>query len=195
MNIYNEEAMRKILRQIMLTARGELLPDQIQEWSGSLISKLAAFPQMIRAQNIMCFLSIKNEVDLRPFIYEAQQDGKKILIPRVETKNLMVAAEYQPSKTTRGPFDITEPVGESFDPQQIDVVLVPGLVFDYNGYRLGYGGGYYDRFLPLLRPDAFICGVCYDFQIVETVFPHAEDIAVDWIVTEKSEVVVNWEQF
>lgn len=195
MNIYNEEAMRKTLRQIMLSARGEISPDQVQEFSGSIISKLAAFPQIAKAQNIMSFLSIKNEVDLKSFIDEAQQDGKKILLPRVETKKLMVAAEYQQGRTTQSSFGIIEPVGEPFDPQQIDVVLVPGLVFDYQGYRLGYGGGYYDRFLPLLRPDAFICGVCYDFQIVETVFPHAEDIAVDWIVTEKSEVVVNWEQF
>ena len=73
---------------------------------------------------------------------------------------------------------------------QIDVVLVPGLVFDSSGHRLGYGKGYYDRFLSLLYPHTFICGVCYDFQVADNVFPHPGDIPMHCIVTEKSEIVI-----
>lgn len=196
MNVHDENTMRKSLRQIMLAARGKLSAAEVDLMSGKIIAKLGAFQQIIEAETIMCFLSIKNEVDLFPFIYEYKLQGKRILVPRVEkSAGVIRAVEFQQDRTRTGPFGIIEPEGEPVDEKLIDVVLVPGLVFDYQGYRLGYGAGYYDRFLPLLRPDAFACGVCYDWQVVETVFPHAGDIAVDWIVTDKSEVVINWEQF
>ncbi|HNX29833.1 MAG TPA: 5-formyltetrahydrofolate cyclo-ligase [Syntrophomonadaceae bacterium] len=195
MNIYDEDNMRKSLRQIMLTARGELSFEQVQELSGSIIAKLDAFKQITEAENIMCFLSIKNEVNLYPFIDQAREQGKRILVPRVRTAGVIEAVEYQLERTRKGLYGIIEPEGEPVEAKQIDAVLVPGLGFDYQGYRLGYGGGYYDRFLTLLREDTFICGVCYDFQVVETVFPQPQDKAVDWIVTDKSEVVIDWEHF
>lgn len=194
MVLNDNDNMRKSLRQIMLNARGELTLEQVQAMSSNIIDKVGAFQQIAEAESIMCFLSIKNEVNLYPFIEETRKQGKKILVPRVEGKAIK-AIEYQMEYTRKGPYGIIEPEGEPVDERQIDVVLVPGLVFDYQGYRLGYGAGYYDRFLPLLRPDAFTCGVCYDWQVVETIFPKTKDVAVDWIVTDKSEVVVNWEQF
>ncbi len=194
MPVYDQDNMRKSLRQIMLEARNQLTAAEVQEMSGSIISKLSAFKQIAQAQNIMCFLSIKNEVKLYPFIEQAREQGQRILVPRVESDGIK-AVEYQLERTRRGSFGIIEPEGEPVDEKLIDAVLVPGLVFDYNGYRLGYGAGYYDRFLPLLRPDAFLCGVCYDWQVVETILPQEKDVPVDWIVTDKSEVVVNWDQF
>ncbi|HPF44354.1 MAG TPA: 5-formyltetrahydrofolate cyclo-ligase [Syntrophomonadaceae bacterium] len=195
MNMYDQNNMRKSLRQIMLTARGELALEQVQEMSGSIIQKLGDFKQITEAETVMCFLSIKNEVNLYPFIDQAQEQGKRVLVPRVESAGAIRAVEYQLESVRKGPYGIIEPEGEPVDEKLIDAVLVPGLVFDFQGYRLGYGAGYYDRFLPLLRPDTFVCGVCYDWQVVETVFPQTKDVAVDWIVTDKSEVVVNWDRF
>ena len=194
MTMDDQNNARKSLRQTMLEARGSLAVEQVLEMSGSIISKLSAFKQITQAQCIMCFLSIKNEVNLYPFIEQAQGRGQRILVPRVESDGIK-AIEYQLERTRRGSFGIIEPEGEPVDEKLIDVVLVPGLVFDYQGYRLGYGAGYYDRFLPRLRRDAFFCGVCYDWQVVETIFPKEKDVPVDWIVTDKSEVVINWDQF
>lgn len=191
----NEIEMRKSLRNTMRTARESLSSEMVSEYSSRIVTKLCSFSEIVQSENIMCFLSIGNEIDLRPLVNQLQKDGKQVLLPRVAGKGIMSAVIYEHDKTRKGPFGITEPEGEAFDPKKIDVVILPGLVYDYQGYRLGYGGGYYDRFLTLLRPGAFICGVCYDFQIVETVFPHAKDVAVDWIVTEKSELVVNWAHF
>ncbi len=195
MTRYDQDNMRKSLRQIMLTARGKLTLELVQEMSGSIIDKLGAFKQITEAEAVMCFLSIKNEVNLYPFIEQAREQGKRILVPRVESAGAIKAVEYQLESIHKGPYGIIEPEGEPVDEKLIDAVLVPGLVFDFQGYRLGYGAGYYDRFLPLLRPDAFICGVCYDWQVVETVFPQTRDVAVDWIITDKSEVVINWDRF
>ena len=66
----------------------------------------------------------------------------------------------------------------------MDVVVVPGSVFDRSGYRTGYGGGYYDRFLE--NTDAIRVGVCFDFQLVDDVFPEEHDKRMDFIITEKN---------
>lgn len=195
MAVLNEAQMRKALRDTMSSARSSLSRQQVEEHSGRIIAGLYNLPEIRQAGNIMCFSSIRNEVELGSFISQARQEGKHILLPRVEEKGAMSAVAYEPGNTRQGPFGIIEPAGEAFDPQKIDAVLVPALVFDFAGYRLGYGGGYYDRFLPRLRPGAFVCGVGYDFQIVETVFPHPGDVPVHWIVTEKSEIAVNWAHF
>ena len=155
MNMYDQNNMRKSLRQIMLTARGELALEQVQEMSGSIIQKLGDFKQITEAETVMCFLSIKNEVNLYPFIDQAQEQGKRVLVPRVESAGAIRAVEFQLESVRKGPYGIIEPEGEPVDEKLIDAVLVPGLVFDFQGYRLGYGAGYYDRFLPLLRPDTF----------------------------------------
>lgn len=73
--------------------------------------------------------------------------------------------------------------------------MVPGVAFDGNGHRLGYGRGFYDRFLPGLPPSVFLCGVAYEFQIVDAVFPEEQDIPMHWIVSEQSEVAVDMRFF
>lgn len=144
----------------------------------------------------MAYASINNEVDLVPLMGKWHQEGRTILLPRVEANGRMEAVKWTGwDKVKSGPFGIREPLGEPFDPDQIDAVLTPGLVFDYKGFRLGYGKGFYDRFLPRLNESAFICGVCYEFQVIENAYPHKEDIPMHWIVTDHSELVINWNYF
>ncbi len=71
-------------------------------------------------------------------------------------------------------------------PEDFDLVIVPGVAFDPTGNRLGYGAGYYDRFLPRLRPKTPTVAACFDLQMVDSVFPAAHDIPLDFIVTESS---------
>jgi 5-formyltetrahydrofolate cyclo-ligase len=83
-------------------------------------------------------------------------------------------------------FGALEPAaGEPVGPEEIDVVVVPGLAFDRRGHRVGYGGGFYDRFLGRLRPDALTVGICFSVQVVDEV-PHGRgDRPVDLVVTEQ----------
>lgn len=186
---------RDELRKMISEKRKSLSPEEVEKLSQRICQKLLEIDKIRKARVIMGFSSIKNEVNLMPFLEELRKE-KTIVLPRVMDKENMEAIEYRGKEyTSSGPFGIVEPVGEPFDPYRIDVVLVPGLVFDYKGYRLGYGRGYYDRFLPRLRKDAFLCGICYDFQVVETVYPHEADFPVHWIVTDKSEVAVNLDYF
>ncbi|MDD3889429.1 MAG: 5-formyltetrahydrofolate cyclo-ligase [Syntrophomonadaceae bacterium] len=189
-------ALRKALREDMAAQRGNLTASQVEELSAKITAKLSDLEPIRKARTIMGFASFRNEVDLIPFLEEQKRQGKTILLPRVKDKNTMEAVEFTSwEDINQGSFGIREPDGEPFDVESIDVVLVPGLVFDYRGYRLGYGRGYYDNFLVNLKKGAFICGICYEFQVVENVTPHAADIPVHWIVTEKSELCIDWDYF
>ncbi|MEQ8201510.1 MAG: 5-formyltetrahydrofolate cyclo-ligase [Syntrophomonadaceae bacterium] len=187
---------RQALRREMQARRERMTPEQVQDHSRAIAAKLLVLQPVREAVTIMGFASIGNEVDLLPLLLRWRADGRTILLPRVEKDGNLAAVELRGWETTRrGSFGIREPLGEPFPPAGIDAVIVPGLVFDGQGYRLGYGKGYYDRFLKRLAPRTFICGVCYDFQVVDTVLPHEADVAMHWVVTERSEVAVNWDFF
>lgn len=180
----------------MIAQRQALTAGQVASYSADIIARVQELDPVSRAQRIMAFASIANEVDLLPLLEQWRREGRTILLPRVEKEGSMEAIEWKGWDHVKpGPFGIREPIGEPFDPANIDVVLTPGLVFDYRGYRLGYGKGYYDRYLSRLRQGAFICGVCYEFQVIENVHPHGGDIPVHWIITDRSELVIDWDYF
>ncbi len=187
---------RKMLREQMAQKRASLLPVQAEEYSQQIIEKLWALNPIVNARAVMVFASMGNEVNLDILIKDWVNRGNTILLPRVEPGRRLVAVEFKGWQHTQcSAFGIREPQGEAVDPADIDVVIVPGLVFDGRGYRLGYGKGYYDRFLKLLTADTFKCGVCYDFQVIDDISPHVNDVPVHWIVTEKSELAVDWDFF
>ncbi len=190
------ELTKDALRRKIMAERDKLSPDKVKELSSKIACKLEKLEPIRAAKVIMGFASIRNEVDLSPFFEKAKKVNKILLLPRVEEGGIIEAVEFTGwENMVKGPFGIKEPLGKVYAPENIDVVLVPGLVFDGNGYRLGYGRGYYDRFLKRLRKRTFICGVCYEFQVVENVFPHENDIPVHWIATEKSELAIDWHYF
>ncbi len=192
----NSVKAKEDIRQNMLIRRAALNMSVVEINSAAICHKLDELKAIYQARTIMGFYGINQEVRIMPFLEEKQNQGKTILLPRVEKNGHLSAVKYGGLDQTRsGSFGIMEPVGEPYPPENIDVVIVPGLAFDYRGYRIGYGKGYYDRFLPGLRKDVFLCGVCYDFQIVENIFPQSGDIAVQWIITEQSELMVKWEFF
>lgn len=191
-----DENLRTTLRKKMLDERNKLTPIQVMDLSSKIAAKLNELEPIRNADAIMVFASIKNEVNLSMFMENKKSEGKTILLPRVKDENNMEAVEFTSwEHIAEGPYGIKEPVGEAYDAGKIDVVLVPGLVFDYKGYRLGYGKGYYDRFLTQLKKGAFICGVGYEFQVVKDIMPHEADIPVHWIVTDKSELCIDWDYF
>jgi 5-formyltetrahydrofolate cyclo-ligase len=98
----------------------------------------------------------------------------------------MVMVAFRPGDpTARSEFGMQEPVGgEEIPPQEVDALVIPGLAFDGEGFRLGYGGGFYDRYVRRTRPEALRVGICLVEQIVEEV-PHGDaDERVDRIVTQ-----------
>lgn len=191
-----QELRRQALRAQMGRRRSSLDTAQVESYSRAIAAKLMELAPLRSARVIMGFAGIGNEVDLRPWLEAQVEQGKNILLPRVENDNTLAAVQFTGwSSALPGPFGIMEPVGAQTSPNDIEAVIVPGLVFDVHGYRLGYGKGYYDRFLRLVRPTTFICGVCYEFQVVDDIGPHSGDVPVHWIVTEKTELPINADFF
>ncbi len=185
------KSFRRNIRNEMKKRRLALEQEETAQASQAIIRTLNELSPIHKAQTIMAFAAIQNEVNLMPFFEEQRRYGKNILLPRVEGDQI-AAVEWQGQQAgSISPFGIYEPFGDAYPLEKIDVVLVPGLVFDAKGYRLGYGKGFYDRFLPMLRSNAFKCGIAYEFQVVDNVFPHSGDVPLHWIVTEKSEVLID----
>lgn len=133
---------------------------------------------------LACFLSLPFEVDTSLLIEQAQKDGKRILIPKTRPEGQMDFVDYDPSSLFKTPFGTFEPLqGEGIPKEEIDLILVPGLAWNVDGYRLGFGGGFYDRYL--LDYPGQTLSLCYDFQL-QTFEAEAHDIPV-------GEVLVNYE--
>ena len=146
---------------------------------------IEAWPVFHRAQVILTYMPIKAEVDLRPLL--ERRPEKDWLLPRIlpEEDHAMLFHPYDPQRLERHPFGMDEPAPDLpvIPAQKIELALVPGLAYDRNGWRLGYGGGYYDRFLRNM--DGISLGVAYRDLILEALPRDEFDVPVDFLVSER----------
>ncbi|MBU5427392.1 5-formyltetrahydrofolate cyclo-ligase [Tissierella pigra] len=181
---------KKTLRKEMLKKRSELSREDIVEYSNIIANKIYEMDNYKNAKRIMCFVSNGDEVETHPLIEQIIKDGKSIVVPITipKTRELLVSDVYSLSELEVGDYNIEVPKKEFtrvVDPNTIDLILVPGVAFAKDGYRVGYGGGYYDRFLSkLLNPTPKIA-IGFDLQVVDKVPTDQYDLPVDMIVTEK----------
>lgn len=185
------KAEKKKLRKKMIKIRKEIPEDEVNKRSLVIKEKFVKTPDFEKANCIMAYLPFQNEVDTMPIINHAIENNKKVTTPKTypETKHMVPALlkdlefdlEY-------GNYGILEPREDRLfaaDPAELDLVIVPGVAFDIDGYRLGYGGGYYDRFVSKLRKDAVLAAVSFEEQIVEKVPLERWDKQLHMIFTEK----------
>lgn len=180
---------KKLLRKEILTKRSLLTQENIQEYSNKIQNTLYEMDEYKDAKRIMCFVSNGSEVDTHPLIEKAILDGKSIVVPITvsKTKELLVSDLFNLSELEVGFYNIEIPKEEFLrlvDPRTIDLVLVPGVALARDGYRVGYGGGYYDRFLAKLDSSIPKIALGFDLQIVDQVPKEHFDIPVDLILTE-----------
>ncbi len=144
-------------------------------------------PEVASATTVMVFSSFGSEVETGPIVRRLASRGVRVLLPRVEEREMRAVPFAPGDPVTRAPFGAEEPRdGEPADPGEIDVVVVPGLAFDLRGDRVGYGGGFYDRFLKRTRQDVLTVGVCFSLQVVDEV-PHGrDDLPVLRLITEEA---------
>ena len=141
---------------------------------------------------VMVYLSMKSEVETHELVESLLNQGKQVIAPVVDTKSgQLITRRIQnlEKDLVRHRYGMLEPnvTCPIFPPDQLQLILVPGIAFDMNGYRLGYGKGFYDRFLPTC-PDAITIGVAFETQLVEDTYPQPWDIPVKHIFTEKGQI-------
>lgn len=149
--------------------------------------------QFKNAEIIAIYKSFSSEVSTEEIIKYALKSGKKIALPRVNKSKLdFYEIKSIDEKLIKSNFGIEEPIENSktfVDKQKIDLVVVPGLAFDKEKNRLGYGGGFYDRFLAGIN--ALKIGICFDEQLLknETLPVKETDVKLDIIITDKEMVI------
>ena len=190
-----EEKKRK-LRQQFLESRNSLSRDEIDFKSKKIEKKLFALPEFQRAKTVMFYVSFRSEVKTEKMIRNALNLGKRVAVPIVDREKIMVSEiKNLKEELTKGSLGLREPKKEfrrRVDQKKIDLVVVPGVVFDRTGGRLGYGRGYYDRFLRsrsiALRmgrsAHCALIGLAFDLQIARKIPLVEKDVRVDKIVTE-----------
>ena len=150
---------------------------------------LLSWPLFQLSRTVLCYVSYRSEIDTERIVTGALESGKRIAVPRIDKENSMMRFFYLGTKgkneLERGAYGIMEPTGESEEVEygEIDLVITPGLAFTLRGDRLGYGGGYYDRFL---QGHAGVprCALTYDSLILESLPVKENDVSVDYLITE-----------
>lgn len=178
---------KKILRNKILIIRNSLDKEVKEAMDDEIYNKLIMSDLYIKAKNIFIYLSFGSEIQTNNIITKALRDGKEVYIPKVYKKNKLMKAVRLKSfnDLKENSMGILEPIDDSnyIDKRQIDLILVPGVVFDLNGNRIGYGGGYYDRYLQDIKEIRNKVVLAYDLQIVDSINPDIHDIAFDYIIT------------
>ncbi|MCF6460432.1 5-formyltetrahydrofolate cyclo-ligase [Clostridium sp. Cult3] len=182
---------KKVLRKQILDKRSQLTPQEIKEKSKSIENRLFSLVEYKQSNFIFSFISFRDEVHTHEIIKTSLDNGKRIGVPItvVEPRKLLVSEIKDfDEELEMGYYDILAPKEEYqriVSPDLVDLVLVPGVAFDERGYRVGYGGGYYDRFFSGLKRDVVKIGLCYELQISSQVPIDSYDIPVDYILTER----------
>ena len=173
--------MKKELRQTVLNQMKKLTGKEKEQADNWLTQHLLSSVAYQKAQVIATYLSMPHEVSTAAFIKQAQLDGKRVLVPKTYGQGRMIFVDYDESRLQKSSFGLMEPISEEdVDKTEIDLIHVPGVVFNSQGFRIGYGGGYYDRYLTDFA-GASISSI-YSFQQSDFE-PDYHDIAVKEVLT------------
>ena len=176
--------MKSELRKQVLQEMKALSREQKQFIDQALTERLLKHPFYQEAKVIATYLSFPHEFQTQGLIEQALKDGKKVLIPKTYPKGRMDFVVYEPQQLVKTSFGLLEPQGnlEVVDVSKIDLIHVPGLVFTTEGYRIGYGGGYYDRYLKHFSGHTF--STIYPCQIRDFI-PEKHDIPVQEVLIDE----------
>lgn len=181
---------KKDLRDEARILRASIPPILREEKSAYILASLIDMPAFKAASDVFCFVSFKDEVETRPILEHLWKQGKRVYIPYIhQAHKTMRASELRSfAELEVGYYGVMEQKDEFVrltDSNKIDLVITPGLLFDIDGYRIGYGGGYFDGFFASFEKPVTKIGICFQEQI-RTKLPRApHDMPVDWIVTDR----------
>jgi len=175
------------LRRALQRQRASLPPDLIDGWSQAIAARLADLEIWTRSQVVHCFLgALPGEVRTTALVERALRERRRVICPRVRPHGQLEHRELLDASHLRETaFGLLEPDPElapPAEPDEADLVLVPGVAFAASGARLGMGGGYYDRFLA--RSSAPTIGLAFEMQLRAALPQGPHDQSVDVIVTE-----------
>lgn len=189
---------RERVRAETLQCREALTSEERTQFSQRIVDSTARWIQCKGFDSVMLYLSMRSEVETTDLLEELLNSGKQVCAPVVDTGQLeLMPRQIQNLKTelVRHSYGMLEPKETCpvFPTEHLQLIVVPGIAFDRNGYRLGYGKGFYDRFL-MKCPHVIAIGLAYGVQLVEDTFPQEWDVPVQHIFTEAGRIVIGDQQ-
>lgn len=178
---------KKQIRQYMKTMRGNLCWNDKAKMDTIIFEKVINSDVYRNCKVLFIYVSYKNEVATHRIIGHGLANNKIVCVPQIVSlekgmKSIRINSFDELKENSMG---ILEPLDNKIEvnPKEVDLLLMPGLAFDSKGGRLGYGGGFYDKYLTKCRKDAVKIGLCYDFQLIDSVPVGALDEPVDEVIT------------
>lgn len=185
-------ARKRELRKKLREVQAEVEPGWISQASEKILQAIREHATYRAARCIMCYVSTAREVATHRLLSAMLSEGKRVAIPWCEGDALRLFRFTGFEELEPGTLGILEPLAElradparQIRPDELDLILVPGLAFDLCGGRLGRGKGYYDRFLKTIPRSAVRIGLAFEYQILDEVPTTPSDEKMDWIITEK----------
>lgn len=187
--------LKKSIRERLLKLRESMDNEQVKEKSRRITEFVLGFESFRDSNTVMCYMDFRNEVKTRDIIKYCISSGKKIAVPVIDKCIKTGRRGIVPyvindveNGMEIGTFGILEPKKDAekrINPEEIDFVLVPGVAFDKKGNRIGFGAGYYDRFLSKVRKDCIKAGLAFHSQILDNIPAEEHDICMDFIISDK----------
>jgi len=180
------------LRKAILTIRDSILPFVKKSKDRAIEERLFKLNEFKAAKTIFFFAAFRSEVDTFSMIGRALEEGKIIVLPRVEGQNLGLYVIKSLHELIPGYMGIPEPSVLTDDRKiainEVDVIIIPGAAFDEAGNRIGYGGGFYDRLLAGLQRSIPVIAPTYEEQVIKSVPTEPHDRKVNIIITDLREI-------
>ena len=186
-----ENNLKNDLRKAMLSKRKSMKVENVSAFSNKIIETIMELPEFKSSKNIMLYLSFNNEVNTYPLVKWCFDNNKTVIAPYC----IQHSKEIVPYRITnlstdlvKSTFGVMEPNKHSLEKiniEDIDLILVPAVAFDQYCNRIGFGAGYYDRFLCKKPKHTPAIGIAYDYQIIDNIPTDEYDVPLDFIITEK----------
>lgn len=179
--------IKKEIRDAMLTRLKDLSSCQRARWSRQLNDNILQSTAYKQSGVLATYLSLPHEWDTAYLIERAQADGKRVLIPKTYAQGRMVFVDYSPNRLEMGKFGILEPKDvEAFvEKSEIDLIHVPGLIWNREGFRIGHGGGFYDRYLVDFK--GWTISALMNFQLMDFVPEWCDQTVKEMMIVEESD--------
>ena len=198
--ISTEEAAKRLSVKARIRSRYKRLraaiPEDEHRRLGALVEeRVLREPALLAARTVYCYEAFGREVPTAAVVHALLERGTRVIVPPADrhahplsdAQELRAGPGYDPEQPA-----VSVGLGAGFDVRSVDVFVVPGIAWDLRGYRIGYGGGFFDRLLAAARPDAVRIGLAFELQLTPSLPADDWDIPVDLIVTEERTIRVAW---
>lgn len=176
---------KKALRKEVLNIRKNLTCEEVEIKSRDIVNRIIESDVYKQAECIYAYMPLNKEVDVTMLIEDAWQKGKRVAVPKVHGKDMVFYYIESFDELAEGSFGIREPrEGLRVAAEEEALLIIPGVVFDVKGHRIGYGGGFYDRYREKHNRH-FALAPAYDFQVKEHIVSEEHDIVVDMLIFDK----------